>query len=141
MSEYLKTVIAVVMFVSLVGAILPKENAGKYVPFVSGLVITAVLLSPIFKIFKNDAFSLSEIRTENLNARGTNYIMEEFEKTLAQKIEDELSFNTEVTVYSETNKNGEITGIEKVEISPFSEYTKKQVAELLDIDESKVEEK
>ncbi len=141
MSGYLRTVIAVVMFVSLMNGILPKENAGKYVSFVSGLIITVVLLSPIFSIFKDESFSLSGIETEILNTEGTNYLMGEFEKNLAQRIESELSGKTKVTVYSETNENGEITGVEKVEISPYTEKIADEISNLLSIDKSKVEEK
>lgn len=141
MSGYLKTVIAVVMFVSLMNGILPKENAGKYVSFVSGIIITIVLLSPVFNIFKDESFSLSGIETEILNTEGMNYLMEEFEKNLAQRIESELHEKTKVTVYSETDENGEITGIERVEISPYTENSANEISSLLNIDKSKVEEK
>ena len=80
MSGYLRTVIAVVMFVSMISAIIPKENATKYVTFVSGLIVTAVLISPVFKIFENTDFSFSDINTKELKLSEVNYIMEEFEK-------------------------------------------------------------
>ncbi len=141
MSGYLKTVIAVVMFVSLISAILPKENAGKYVTFVSGLIVTAVLISPVFKIFESTNFLFSDINTKELKLGEVNYIMEEFEKNLAEKIQNELNSDTEVTVYAKTDKNGEITGIDKVEIYPYSENDAEKISELLSIEKNRVVEK
>lgn len=141
MSGYLKTVIAVVMFVSLVGAILPKENAGKYVTFVSGLIVTAVLISPAFKILDGFSFSADSLSTKELKLSEVNYIMEEFEKNLAEKIQKQLNDDTSVIVYAETDKNGEITGVEKVEIYPYSETSAQKIASLLQIDKNRVVEK
>lgn len=140
MSGYFKTVIAAVMFVSLVGAVLPKENAGKYVAFVSGLIVTAILISPVFKILDSVNFSLNDVNTKELKLGEVNYIMEEFEKNLAEKVEQELNDETKVTVYAKTDKNGEITGIEKVEIYPYSESAAQKVSELLDIEKNMVVE-
>ena len=63
MADYLKMVIAAVICVSLICGILPREGAGKYAGFAAGLIVIAIVVSPLFKLSGSLNLQLSDIET------------------------------------------------------------------------------
>ena len=81
MADYLKMVIAAVICVSLVCGILPREGAGKYAGFAAGLIVIAIVVSPLFKLSDTLNLQLSDIETQELSVKGASYLMEKKKKT------------------------------------------------------------
>ncbi len=144
MADYLKMVIAAVICVSLVCGILPREGAGKYAGFAAGLIVIAIVVSPLFKLSGTLNLQLSDIETQELSVKGASYLMDEFEKTLSVRIAEKLKTETgrsfQVTVKGKTDETGEITGVTRVGLSPYSADFAKIVAEYIDISQDKVVE-
>lgn len=144
MADYLKMVIAAVICVSLVCGILPREGAGKYAGFAAGLIVIAIVVSPLFKLSGTLNLQLSDIETQKLSVKGASYLMDEFEKTLsvciAEKLKTETGRSFQVTVEGKTDETGEITGVARVGLSPYSADFAKIVAEYIDISQDKVVE-
>lgn len=144
MADYLKMVIAAVICVSLVCGILPREGAGKYAGFAAGLIVIAIVVSPLFKLSDTLNLQLSDIETQELSVKGASYLMDEFEKTLSVRIAEKLKTETgrsfQVTVEGKTDETGEITGVTRVGLSPYSADFAKIVAEYIDISQDKVVE-
>lgn len=144
MADYLKMVIAAVICVSLVCGILPREGAGKYAGFAAGLIVIAIVVSPLFKLSGTLNLQLSDIETQELSVKGASYLMDEFEKTLSVRIAEKLKTETgrsfQVTVKGKTDETGEITGVARVGLSPYSADFAKIVAEYIDISQDKVVE-
>ena len=144
MADYLKMVIAAVICVSLVCGILPREGAGKYAGFAAGLIVIAIVGSPLFKLSGTLNLQLSDIETQKLSVKGASYLMDEFEKTLSVRIAEKLKTETgrsfQVTVEGKTDETGEITGVTRVGLSPYSADFAKIVAEYIDISQDKVVE-
>ena len=145
MADYLKMVIAAVICVSLVCGVLPKEGAGKYAGFAAGLIVIAIVVSPLFKLSGDWNLHLSDIQTEELAVKGEAYLMDEFEKTLAERIAEKLKtetgFTFDVTVWGETDKDGNVAGITSVEIAPYSAQYAKTAADYIGIAQDRVVEK
>lgn len=144
MADYLKMVIAAVICVSLICGILPREGAGKYAGFAAGLIVIAIVVSPLFKLSGSLNLQLSDIETQELSVKGASYLMDEFEKTLSVRIAEKLKTETgrsfQVTVEGKTDETGEITGVARVGLSPYSADFAKIVAEYIDISQDKVVE-
>ena len=144
MADYLKMVIAAVICVSLVCGILPREGAGKYAGFAARLIVIAIVVSPLFKLSGTLNLQLSDIETQKLSVKGASYLMDEFEKTLSVRIAEKLKTETgrsfQVTVEGKTDETGEITGVTRVGLSPYSADFAKIVAEYIDISQDKVVE-
>lgn len=144
MSESIRTVLATVFCVSLLCGILPKEGAGKYAGFAAGLVVVTVILSPLFSLADLRPVSFSGIRTEELEVKSARYIMDAFEKNLAERVKTALYEKTgeefAVTVWAQTDEDGGVTGVSQAEISPYSAAYAAFVAELLGISENRVVE-
>ena len=144
MADYLKMVIAAVICVSLVCGILPRDGAGKYAGFAAGLIVIAIVVSPLFKLSGTLNLQLSDIETQELPVKGASYLMDEFEKTLSVRIAEKLKTETgrsfQVTVEGKTDETGEITGVARVGLSPYSADFAKIVAEYIDISQDKVVE-
>ncbi len=144
MADYLKMVIAAVICVSLVCGILPRDGAGKYAGFAAGLIVIAIVVSPLFKLSGTLNLQLSDIETQELSVKGASYLMGEFEQTLSVRIAEKLKTETgrsfQVTVEGKTDETGEITGVARVGLSPYSADFAKIVAEYIDISQDKVVE-
>ena len=144
MADYLKMVIAAVICVSLFCGILPRDGAGKYAGFAAGLIVIAIVVSPLFKLSGTLNLQLSDIETQELSVKGASYLMDEFEKTLSVRIAEKLKTETgrsfQVTVEGKTDETGEITGVARVGLSPYSADFAKIVAEYIDISQDKVVE-
>lgn len=135
MTEYLKTVVTAVVAVSVITTLLPKDGFSKYVNLLASILVMTVVIAPIFKISPE----IAELDTESLQIEKTDYISEEFEKNLAEKIKSELraKTNTEVTVEVDATYEE----IRSVKIFPYSQEYAEITAQFTGVGEDKVIEK
>lgn len=144
MTAYFKSVIAVVFCAVLLCSILPKERAGKITNFAVGLVVVTVIILPLIRLSRGVSPSLSKLQMQSLQIGGTPYLMDEFEKTAASKMAQVLSVKTgktfRVVVQGNTDLDGNITGIARAEITPYTTEYAQIVATELGIADSKVVE-
>ena len=143
MGNYLKVVIAMVLAVSLISVIFPKNSFGKYADMLSSIIIMTILASPLLNIGDKTGINFEILELENLEFNKNSYIMGELEKELADRVsvmlKEKTGKNFSVSVKAE-NQN-ETIYIEEVEISPFSTEYVYFVAEYLGIEEGKIVQK
>lgn len=141
MRTYVITLVGAVLSASAICGIFPKEEEGKWVRLAAGLAVACVVFTPLLSIH-----SLPEIdfTPQELTVQPNSYLMDTFEKTLAEKIAQHLLAQTgqeiSVTVLAQMDKNGEITGVSEVRLFPYTENYAKLTASLLQIDLSRVVE-
>ncbi len=142
MNEYLKTVVSAVFAVGIISAIFPKDSFGKYINILASVLVLAVILSPVLNISKND-IDFDRIDTKKLELDVNTYIMEEYEKELAQNIRERLKEETNldfsVVVYAD--KEEDVINIDKIELSPYTSKASHIVSEYLGIPERSIVEK
>lgn len=139
MGEYLKTIVSSVLAVGLISALLPENGFSKYVNILSGIIVMAVIVSPITNS-QSKVYRFDEIDVKNLELNTNSYIMEEYEKELSQNIKimlkDKTNMEFSVTVYAE--KNEDIIEIEKIEISPYTSECSRLISDFFGIDEGRI---
>lgn len=142
MRAYIISLMSATVFASLLCGIFPKDGEGKWVNFAAGIAITCVVLTPLFS-----SWSLPDVNftTQEFTVESNKYLMDTFEETLSREIvahvREQTGENVEVTVLAQTDEAGEILGVYEVWILPFSEKTATCIANLLEIDSSRVVEK
>ena len=144
MTAYFKSVIAVVFCAALLCSILPKERAGKITNFAVGMVVVTVIVLPLTRLSRVVSPSLSKLDVQSLQIGGVSYLMDEFEKTVANKMAQVLWEKTgkpfRVVVQGNTDSDGNITGISRAEITPYTTEYAHIAATELGIADSKVVE-
>ncbi len=144
MIAYFKSVIAVVFCAALLCSILPKERAGKIVNFAVGMVVVTVIVLPLTRLSKGISPSFSKLDVQSLQIGGVSYLMDEFEKTVASKMTQVLQEKTgkpfRVLIRGDTDSDGNITGIARAEIMPYTTEYAHIAATELGIADSKVVE-
>lgn len=144
MTAYLKSVIAVVFCAALLCNILPKERAGKITNFAVGMVVVTVIVLPLTRLSKGVSPSLSKLDVQSLQIGGVSYLMDEFEKTVANKVTQVLWEKTgktfRILIRGNTDSDGNITGVARAEITPYTTEYAQIAATELGIADSKVVE-
>lgn len=142
LSEYLKTVVAVVLVIGMISVFFSKDTISKYVEILSGIIVMAVLVFPLINLERHNIdFEILDIETLELSTN--SYIMDEFEKELSEnikrKLKNETDINFSVDVYAE--KDEDIIEINKIEIAPFSKEYAVIISEYLGISEGRIMQK
>ncbi len=141
MGEYLKTILTAVFCVGLISILYPKDTISKYIGILSGIIVMTVLVLPIINAGNEIDFDALDIEALELNTN--SYLMEEFEKELAEnikkKLKDDTGINFSVVVCAD--KLDEIIEIKNIEIAPYSEEYAGIVSEYLGIDRGRVVQK
>ena len=139
MGEYLKTVVSAVFAVGIITALLPKDGFSKYVNLLAGIIVMAVIISPILSV-RNKSIEFEKIDTKSLDFNTNSYIMEEYEKELAKNIENMLTQKTKVgfSVLVFVDKDEDIIEIQKIEITPYTKEYALLVSDYIGIDEGRI---
>lgn len=142
MSEYLKTIVITALVVGMVSTLLPKDSFGKYVNLLAGIIVIAVVISPILDM-QNKDIDFSRIDVYELELSTSSYIMEEYEKELAKKISDFIKEkkNTELSVLVRADKKDNIIEIKEIEIAPYNADYAFLISDYLGIDEGRITQK
>ena len=141
MRNYVITLVGAVLSASVICGIFPKEGEGTWVRFAAGLAVACVVFTPLLSI---SSVPDIDFAVQDLTVQSNSYLMNAFEKTLAEDIAQHLLVQTGkeilVTVLAQTDQEGAITGVSEVRIFPYNETYATHVASLLQIDVSRVVE-
>ncbi len=149
LNRYISGIVIACVLAILLENILPETHHKKYINVTIGLVVMLIIVKPLTGIRElNSVFTMPEtlIDDEDLSINiNRKNVTEEFKKRLAQVLSEEV-FNkskkkTEISVLVETNENGEITGIEKIEAYPLDEEIKDIIVKTAGVSPEIVEEK
>ena len=145
MGEYLKTIIALVLCVSLITSLVPKDSIRKMSGFSIGLLMICAILLPILKPSYNFNIKFSKPDFQELTIEGENFVLNEFENALSLKLTEHLKRNTgkdfSARVYAQCDESGNISGVSFVEIFPYTKEYGAMCANYLGITQDKVVEK
>lgn len=142
MGEYLKTIVSAVLAVGVISALLPNDSFSKYANLLAGIIVMAVVVSPIISV-RDKKIEFNQIDIENLELNTNSYIMEEYEKELARNVENMLKEKTNIdfSVTVRANKAEDIIEIEEIEISPYTSEYLALVCDYLGIEEGRITQK
>ena len=133
MSDYITTVVKAVISVGIITSLFSKNSLSKYINLISGIVVMAVVILPIFKISPVPMeFSFTE-----LEIKKSTYLNDEFERVLEERIKEEIKKKTsaEIEVDVEASADAE-PKIEKISIRPYEEEYAKIIKEYLNTGEN-----
>ncbi len=143
MNTYFKETITALLCIALLSGFLPKEGAGKNVLFCARILVILLILSPVFKLRGVDTEQLFSFETEQLEMMRADFQQDAFCETLKERIEKELLKKGEsvtVTVFAKTDEAGNVLGVSGVEVQPYTETIKKEIARILGIEETLIRE-
>ncbi len=132
MSDYLKTVVIAVVAVSVITSLIPKDGFSKYINLLASIIVMAVVVTPVFEFTPK----MAELNPEELQLQHSDYVADEFEKKLAEKIKSEL--------YTKTGKNFTVEveattdEIKSVRILPYNSEYARIVEEFIGVGEDRV---
>ncbi len=96
--SYFRTIIIFLIFINFVTIMLPDKKYKNYVDFVLGLVLIAIVISPISKIFN---FNVSQFTTKNTEQNkytdNTQYTLQLYETQLSKVVSDMIYNNFNIT--------------------------------------------
>ena len=143
MNGYFIKVVTGLICISLFSSFLPKEGAGKNVLFCARILAVLLILSPVFTFRGIDIESILSFDTEDIEMLSTDFYQDAFCKTLEERLEkmlEEKGIHGDITIFAETDENGNIVGVSSVEVTPFTKEIQKEIAETLKIEETLVQE-
>lgn len=142
MGEYLKTVVSCVLAVGIITTLLPHGSFSKYANLLSGIIVMAVVISPLISGGDKN-FEFEDINIEELEINTNSYIMEEYEKELAKNIEKMLKEKTDIdfSVSVRAKKSDDIIEISEIEITPYASKYSTLISDFLGIDEGRISQK
>lgn len=97
LKQWVVTICSIVIFITAVEIVLPKNNMKKYVNFVFGLILIAAILNPIIRIFnsKFDVGAYSEKISNYLDNQNTQNDLKKYENKEQQSTLDVFKSNLE----------------------------------------------
>lgn len=123
------------------------ENWRKYVKIATGLVILAVLLTPLIRLKDIDLFSGFFAQTQNTEEYERQYssgiekqLEENVEKDAAERIASEFDTDARVSAEIDTTADGKIKGVRRIYVHASKNETgiQRRLAEVYGVDESEV---
>ncbi len=132
MSDYLKTVVTAVVAVSVITSLIPKDGFSKYINLLASIIVMAVVITPMFKFTPQ----MTEFNPEELELQQADFVADEFEKNLAEKIRAELYVRTGTDFVVEVQATTD--EIKSVRISPYSREYAHIVEEFIGVGEDRV---
>ncbi len=107
--QWVKNLIFIILFTSLLEMFLPENNMRKYVRVVMGFFIITVLISPLMIVFRQDFSVIQDVIPENMinsnnwdkiEAQGReieesnqNLLIDYYEKKVANRVKEVISLN------------------------------------------------
>ncbi len=108
--QWVKNLIFIILFTSLLEMFLPENNMRKYVRVVMGFFIITVLISPLMMVFHQDFSVIQDVIPENMINNNWDQIEEQgreieesnqrlltdyYEKKVANRVREVISLNNE----------------------------------------------
>lgn len=144
-NEYTISIIIVSLLAIILEHLLPEGGNKKYTGVIIGLFVMLVILNPLTKLTRYEhTFTIPQMQPDNTitTSQTPAFITESFEKNLAQTVITDIrnTHQTEVDcrIRCDTNESGQIVGIRKVTLSPFTPDIRKYISEKYGIKEEKI---
>lgn len=123
MTDYIRTILAILFFAAIICGMFPKHGMEHYVSLATGLLVVLVIVSPLLKGNNNFIPDLESLQVEELEETTNVYVKETFEETLSGQIREMLLKTTGQTFYVGVHANcdeqGFVTGVSSVELAPY----------------------
>lgn len=143
LKEYTVSIMVVSIVAILLENLLPQDNNKKYCNVMIGLFVMLVILTPLTRLpHYDETFSIPALKLDDsdLSPSSRSYVAESFEKNLALSISQDLhgvfDATFECRVFCDTNDEGQITDISRIQIAPFSQEISAYIAEKYGIKEA-----
>jgi stage III sporulation protein AF len=145
LKNWILSIVIIVMFLSIVDIILPKNSIKKYAKLVMGLIVIIIIITPVFNIFD---------RKTDINRLVSDYMVKYDTKSNQNKEKINGDYNTETisvfkqnlikeiekNIYDNLKKKYKVTNIEIVEDQKSSQYLEVVYIELKTLlNENKIE--
>lgn len=144
--EYTTGIIVVSVLAVLLENILPNTHHKKYINVTIGLVVMLVIVSPLAQLpHWQSTFVLPDMIIDNNDLSGGKALVaEEFERRLSGKLAEEVQNRcgkrVDISVSTEVNENGEITGIREITACPLDDAVRTAIAESSGVEVSRIRE-
>ena len=143
LKEYASNIIIISILATIFDILAPDGKSKKYITMVLGLIVMLCVMHP-FKAatdIKKNFFNIPTFEIEEIvSLTPKNLIADKFEENLAleiiRKVKEKKNNDINCIVTTERNENGEITGIKKVEITPYNEADADYISSEFGIDKN-----
>jgi stage III sporulation protein AF len=145
LENWIISIVVIVMFLSLVDLVLPKNSLKKYAKLVMGLIVIIIIITPIFNLFnsKTDINKLINDYTVKYDTKSTQNIKETNEQLNNETInvfKDNLKKEIELSIYDNLKKKYKVNKMEIIEDQKSSQFLEVVYIELKKvINENKIE--
>ncbi len=144
-NEYVVSIIVVSLLAILLEHLLPEGNSKKYTGVIIGLFVMLVILNPLTRLSHDgQIFTIPQGQPDSATVASIapGIVAESFEKKLAQTVAEDIknTYKTEVDcrVRCNVNESGQITGIQKLTLSPTSPDINRYISEKYGIEEAQI---
>ncbi len=126
--EYTCSIVTVSILSILLENILPADNSKKYVHVLIGLLVMLVIMNPLTKLpHYSESFTFPHLNIDDSTLslpEANNYLVQNFQRNLSATITKDV-YDThqkaiECRVIADSNEQGEIIGIKRVTIMPYT---------------------
>lgn len=128
-SSWVKLVLSIYIFVTLVEMILPQNSFKKYAKFVLGLIVLMTILMPVFNMIRNEmdvdstvnkylSYYNGSTESSKVEEVYNQQIINQFKKNLKESLEKEIDLNFENKYdvsFIKINENIKSVGFGKIE--------------------------
>ena len=144
--EYAISIIVVSLLAVLLENILPNNSSKKYISIMIGLLVMLVILTPLTCLpHFSETFTFPSLRltdAELSTPASYAFVAEGFEERLSNRICEDIQntygTNVHCQVRCNLNENGQITSIQKITLSPYSEDLCQFIAEKYGFEEASI---
>lgn len=143
LKEYASNIIIISILATIFDILAPDGKSKKYVTMVLGLIVMLCVMQPFKAItdVKKNFFNIPTFEMEETDSKAPkNLVADKFEENLAleiiRKVKEKQNSDIDCSITTERNENGEITGIKKVEITPYSETDADYISSEFGIDKN-----
>jgi stage III sporulation protein AF len=125
--NWIISIVVIVMFLSLVDLVLPRNSLKKYAKLVMGLIVIIIIITPIFNLFdsKTDINKLINDYTARYDTKSTQNVKKTNDVLNVDTInvfKDNLKKEIEKSIYDNLKKKYKVTEIEIIEEQKSSQF-------------------
>jgi stage III sporulation protein AF len=145
LKNWIISIVIIVIFLSLVDMILPRNSIKKYAKLVMGLIVIIIIITPIFNLFDRNIditnlVSAYMIKYDNKSIQNNKEINEKYNSETVSVFKVNLKKEIEKNIYDNLKKKYIVTNLEIIEDEKSSQYLEVVYIELKAVlDENKIE--
>lgn len=143
--EYAVSIITVSVLSILLENILPDDSNKKYIRVMIGLLVMLVILNPLTKLpHYTDTFTSLRRQAEEAfpesSPTALSHVAESFQRRLALAVSEDLHSTYAIAVSCRVlcsqNESGQITGIQSIQLSPYTQEAAAYISEKYGVEEA-----